>query len=107
VTQSPRKLRWILLLLPLLASPLLTVGCATNQPVGQQIDDAAITAAVKANLAKDDDVAAHNIDVDTLDGVVTLSGIVDSWNERSEAARIAAATDDVRSVVNNLQVKTS
>ena len=107
MNRSTKNFRWIVLVLSLVALPMAFTGCATNQPVGQQIDDASITASVKAKLAADADVAAHNIDVDTLDGVVTLSGIVDSWEERTEAARLAAAAEHVVRVVNNLQVKSS
>ena len=94
MNRSTKTYRWIVLVLSLVALPMTFTGCATNQPVGQQVDDAAITAAVKSKLAADTDVAAHNIDVDTLDGVVTLSGIVDSWEERTEAARLAADAEE-------------
>jgi osmotically-inducible protein OsmY len=66
--------------------------------------DAALTAKVKARLAADPDVAAVTIDVDTLDGQVTLSGKVASPAERAEAEKLAKGTDGVLSVVNHLQV---
>ena|SRR6188768_3508158 len=99
------KFGWMVLLLPLLTFTLATGGCATNRPAGEQFDDASITAAVKAKFAADTDVAAHNIDVDTLHQVVTLSGEVNSSGERSKAGQLAAATDGVKSVINNLKVK--
>jgi osmotically-inducible protein OsmY len=80
------------------------VACSTTQSAGQQIDDAAITAAVKAKLAGDPDTAAINIDVDTNDAVVTLSGKVATSAERSEAERLARETDGVARVINNLTV---
>ena len=86
---------------------LATTGCSTNVSAGQQIDDATITASVKTKLAADTDVAAHNIDVDTVEGVVTLTGKVDDWDEKREAESIARGTDGVRSVVNNLTVEKS
>ena len=79
-------------------------ACSTTQPVSEQIDDAAITAAVKAKFAGDPDVAAIDIDVDTNEGVVTLSGRVESADQSREAARLAADTDGVRRVINNLSV---
>jgi hyperosmotically inducible protein len=90
----------------MIALALVFGACSTNQSASKQIDDAAITAEVKTKLAADPEVAAHNIDVDTLNGVVTLSGIVDSAAERDEAAKLARNTDHVKRVVNNLQIKT-
>lgn len=68
--------------------------------------DQGIAAAVSAALAADSDVAATNIDVDVQDGVVTLSGVVKSAAARQEAERIARNADGVRSVRNELQVRT-
>jgi osmotically-inducible protein OsmY len=82
-----------------------TAGCSTNVSAGQQVDDATITASVKTKFAADTDVAAHNIDVDTVEGVVTLTGKVDTWDEKREAEAIARDTDGVRRVVNNLTVE--
>jgi osmotically-inducible protein OsmY len=79
-------------------------GCATNRSVGDQIDDAAITAEVKARLVADTDVAALNIDVDTLDGVVTLTGQVDDDEARLEAERIARTTPGVIRVISRIRV---
>lgn len=79
-------------------------GCATNRPVDEQLDDAGITAAVKARLAADPEVAALNIDVDTLDGVVTLSGQVESDAARREAEQIARTTNGVVRVISRIRV---
>jgi hyperosmotically inducible protein len=80
------------------------VACSTTQTAGDQVDDAAITASVKSKFLADPDVAAINIDVDTNEGVVTLSGRVESQFQKDEAGRIARGTDGVRSVINNLSV---
>jgi osmotically-inducible protein OsmY len=96
----------LLSVIPMIALALVFGACSTNQSASKQIDDAAITAEVKTKLAADPEVAAHNIDVDTLNGVVTLSGIVDSAAERDEAAKLARNTDHVKRVANNLQIKT-
>src|SRR3989339_1050126 len=50
------------------------------------LDDAAITAKVKTELIGDKNVKARNIDVDTVAGVVILSGYVDSQQEANRAA---------------------
>ena len=89
----------------LLATPVFTLaGCSSTQSTGQQVDDAALTAAVKANLISADGVDAAEIDVDSLDGQVTLSGRVDSSAERNAAVRVAQRTDGVRGVTDNMTV---
>jgi osmotically-inducible protein OsmY len=68
-------------------------------------EDASITASVKAKLAADAGTSATAINVDTKEGVVTLSGAVSSEAEKSKAEQIAKATEGVKSVTNNLTVK--
>lgn len=81
------------------------VGCAsTRRGIREDIDDASLTANVKARLAADPDVDAHQIDVDSDDGVVTLRGKVDSDFEKREATSVAVDTHGVRSVHNQLEV---
>jgi len=79
-------------------------GCKTNVPARVQVSDAAITASVKTKLAADPEVAAHNIDVDTNQGVVTLSGHVDKREASQEAEKLARQTDGVVRVINDLTV---
>ncbi|HXT21077.1 MAG TPA: BON domain-containing protein [Thermoanaerobaculia bacterium] len=71
------------------------------------LDDATLTAKVKAKLAADPEVTAYAIDVDTLEGVVTLSGRVESATESAEAEKLARGTEGVKSVVNRLTVGTA
>lgn len=68
------------------------------------LDDAAVTARVKARLVADPDVNAFHIDVDTVDGRVTLNGKVTSEHQRQEAEELASRTQGVVSVVNLIQV---
>jgi hyperosmotically inducible protein len=72
---------------------------------GGTVDDSAITAKVKAALAGDARVAAHQVNVETRDGVVQLSGFVDSSEAKSTAEELARKVDDVRSVDNEIDVK--
>jgi hyperosmotically inducible protein len=89
----------------LLATAAMTfAGCSTTQHTVDQMDDSAITTAVKTRMAADPDVKAHEIDVDTVDGKVTLTGKVESEAIRAEAVQLARNTDGVRSVSNNLTV---
>jgi osmotically-inducible protein OsmY len=66
--------------------------------------DPAVTTAVKAKFAADSTVGALRIDVDTSDGVVTLTGRVKSSAEKDQAVRLARETDGVRNVVDRLTI---
>lgn len=68
-------------------------------------DDAAITSAVKSKLFSSRDVKALDVNVDTYEGVVTLSGEVQTANQRAAAGRIAAEASGVKSVKNALRVR--
>ncbi|MCX7614088.1 MAG: BON domain-containing protein [Caldimicrobium sp.] len=71
---------------------------------GTQIDDALITTKVKTRLIEDPITKARKIDVDTVNGVVTLTGLVDSEEEIHRAVAIAQSVPGVKKVVNNLRV---
>ena len=85
-----------------------TTACSVardQQTVGSYVDDAAITAAVKAKMAEDKSVSATAISVETLKGVVQLSGFAKSDTEKARAAEIARTTKNVREVRNSIMVK--
>jgi hyperosmotically inducible periplasmic protein len=67
--------------------------------------DTTITTTVKNRLAADPTTSAAKVNVDTSNGVVTLSGSVPTAAEKSEAERIARNTQGVTQVVNNLAVE--
>ena len=71
------------------------------------IDDASITAQVNAGLAKDPDLSAVKINVDTVNGKVTLNGPAPSTVARDRAETIAKAVGGVTSVNNQLVVSAS
>lgn len=75
------------------------------QNVERKVDDAAITAKVNANLAKDPDLSAMKIDVDTKSGIVTLSGPAPTPAAKDRATSLAQAVDGVAGVNNNLEVR--
>ena len=72
------------------------------QPAG--FSDPGITASVKTKLLADPTVGGLRIDVDTRDGIVTLSGQVKSPAERDLALKLARETDGVKTVENKLTV---
>ena len=81
-------------------------GCATDSPTAAVLQtDAAITAGVKAALLGDASLKANEIDVDTDQGVVRLSGFVSSADDVAAAAAAARTVRGVRSVRNELRLK--
>jgi osmotically-inducible protein OsmY len=81
------------------AAPAGTPQQAITQP------DAWLTAKVQSKFFGSDLVKGRDINVDTTDGVVTLSGTVDSPTERDEADALARSTDGVKDVHDNLTVE--
>jgi hyperosmotically inducible periplasmic protein len=85
----------------------LLAGCQSmsGQTTGEYIDDAGLTAAVKARLANNQVSSMGRVGVETVDGVVYLTGVVRSGPDRAEAARLARQVDGVKRVNNNLTVQ--
>jgi len=67
--------------------------------------DVALTAKIKSKMALDDTIEARNIDVDTMDGVVTLNGFVRDAQARNRAVQLARETEGVMSVVDHLTIR--
>ena len=88
---------------------LLLVGCATmesGQSARATANDATITTKVKSNFVADPLVTASAINVDTSGGVVSLTGFVNSEQERQRAIQLAQSVAGVRQVnARNLVVK--
>ena len=76
----------------------LTIACAQT--------DTGVTASVKSRLATDDMVKGRNINVETKDHVVTLTGQVQTQAEQVKAIEIARKTSGVVDVVDDLAVMT-
>ncbi|MDD4615854.1 MAG: BON domain-containing protein [Alphaproteobacteria bacterium] len=75
-----------------------------GESTGQYVDDSAITAKVKAALLADSKLKSTGISVETTQGVVRLTGTVDTEAQKTEAARVAKKVNGVRSVENELTV---
>jgi hyperosmotically inducible periplasmic protein len=72
-----------------------------------KVDDAAITTKVKSAVFAEPGLKTLQINVDTKDAVVTLSGTVDTPDLKQRAMEIAQHVDGVRSVVDNLAIKST
>ena len=75
------------------------------QSMSGKAGDAAITASVLSELAKDANLSAIKIDVDTKDGKVTLTGPAPTAAARDKAGALAKSTKGVTSVSNKLTVQ--
>ena len=78
-----------------------TVDEGTNE-----LTDAKIATVIKTRLLMDTDISGFDIDVDVENGVVTLTGEVDSDAERDLAIEIAKNASDVKDVESDLRVVT-
>jgi osmotically-inducible protein OsmY len=86
----------------------LMAGCAssaTQESTGEYIDDSGITASVKAAIYNDPMLKFGQISVETYQGVVQLSGFVDSKQAAARAVELARSIKGVTSVKNSLVVK--
>lgn len=78
----------------------------TPRTAGQAIDDASITASVKAKLLADDRTKGFDVNVDTRNGIVTLKGGADSQAAKLAAGQLAGQAEGVVLVKNELIVAT-
>ena len=89
---------------PATPAPATPPSPTADRSVGQTIDDAGITVKVKTALAAEKDVSATKINVDTVQGNVTLSGQVANQSEAERAIQVARAVEGVKSVDSRLSV---
>ena len=99
-----------IILVGLVALPLtFTTGCAVTrgqESAGEYVDDKTLTAKVKTELAKDPIVKAMDVNVTTFQREVQLSGYVDTQEQKARAGELAQKVEGVRTVHNDLVVKT-
>ena len=77
---------------------------AAGTRVADAVEDGALTAKIKSKMALDDYVKARDIDVDTSDGLITLTGTLRSEAERERAVQLALQTEGVRTIIDALLV---
>ncbi len=92
----------LFLLIPLV---FLLTGCRTNESPEGQVNDLEITTQVKSKLAAEIGLSSvANVGVNSTNGIVTLSGQVDTDDAKTKATGVTTAVPKVVRVVNNLQV---
>ena len=90
-----------------LALLFFMTGCQalTGQTMGESLDDSYITTSVKSKLASDKVVSLTRVEVETNNGIVYLTGQVETAEQRSHIGSLASQVSGVKKVVNNLQVR--
>jgi len=80
-------------------------GDGTHRSTGRYIDDKTISAEVNAKLIADKNVKSSQIDVTTYNGVVQLSGFVESKDQAQRAVVLAQQVDGVKSVKDDTHLR--
>ncbi len=88
---------------------LLSLACCTvmdsRETAGQYVDDSTISAKVKEAFLADSKVNSTQVSVETMQGVVQLSGFVDSSDTEARAVRLAQQVKGVKSVKDSIIVR--
>lgn len=104
----------VLVILPGCVAPVLVAaGAAGGYYVakdksagpGNFIEDSGITAAIKAKFLKEASLNSLHLHVDTLDGEVTLSGVVSTPEQKQIAIDLARETRGVKKVIVKLDIR--
>lgn len=102
------RIRTLTAVIFLTVAPLIG-GCAgimPDQVTQEPRDDAIIATKIKAQLIEAEDLDAAAINVDSSEGVVTLSGFVETEAQKQQAQTLAAAqVGGSQQIVNNIEVK--
>ena len=77
-----------------------------RETAGGYMDDSEISTKVRTKLVSEQSFKGLNIGVETMDHVVQLSGFVDSAQQKNQAGLLAGQVDGVKSVKNNIVVRT-
>lgn len=90
------------------ASVLSALGCATQskpQTTGAYMGDAWVTTQVKTGILNEPSLKVSQVNVETYQGVVQLSGFVDNAASQAKAVEIAKAVKGVTSVKNDMRLR--
>src|SRR3954449_5701468 len=98
-----KLISWVAVAAVLAAFPGVSAAQATRD-TGTVVNDAWITTQIYARFFMDSDIKGRNIKVETMSGVVTLTGTVQGGAERNRAIAKAKTTDGVKQVVDKLSL---
>jgi hyperosmotically inducible periplasmic protein len=102
-----KRIWWTMVALALMIPTFLACQTPAGRTAGEVVDDATITTKVKAKLFNDSVVRGFAISVKTFEGEVTLSGGVDTHEQKERASELARSVTGVRKVNNLLKIKES
>ena len=88
------------------AAKVITVT-KEDRTIGEFVDDALIKTIIKNTYFDQSGNLFFNVDVEVSQGRVLLTGTVDNMDLKIEATRIAWGVEDVKTVINELQISTS
>jgi osmotically-inducible protein OsmY len=83
-------------------------ACAAIQgreSTSEYVDDATISTKVRAEIVRDPNLKMGQVGVETMQGVVQLTGFVDSPQTAQQAAQLARSVKGVKEVKNNILVR--
>ena len=92
----------------MIAAMVSVLGCATQsepQSAGAYMGDSWVTTKVKAGILNEPSLKVSQINVETYNGVVQLSGFVDNAASQAKAVEIARAVKGVTSVKNDMRLR--
>ena len=95
----------MLVMVGVMAGAVSACESTTGKTMGQNVSDASISTAVQTKLTGDRVSNFTRVDVDTERGIVQLSGVVPSSEQKSRAEELTKQVNGVRRVNNNLQVQ--
>lgn len=76
-----------------------------TRTIGAPVTDQQITNAVQDQLISNSTTPAYLIDVNTLDGIVTLNGSISNLLAKEHAAKVAMSVKGVRGVINKIEIE--
>lgn len=88
----------------LLTAVFVLVALAVPLLGQKKVDDGVITDRVRQKLFSDADIKGHTVEVESKQGVVTLSGTVETERAKTKAEKLTKKVQGVKKVVNNLRV---
>jgi len=75
-----------------------------KRSAGRALDDTILAAKVKLKLAESDSSNAHKVNVEVRNGVVELSGFINTYEERDIAVSLVAGIDGVEKLINSIDI---
>ena len=99
------KKQFVYLLSAILISGLVACATPAGRSAGDVIDDSTITTKVKAAFFDDERLSGFAISVETFEVEVTLTGAVDTLEEKIHASEVAGSVRGVKGVNNLLNIK--